>query len=262
MAPPPRTVHRPAPAAAVDSKQMLLTGLAALAVVAVVFAMMSKHGGSTVAQRASGCAGGDVSGSTADVRDQYIDAFRQFATDIGQNGSGKVCLIVAAGDPIAEGLPRWANVGPKKEDKDSPDLAPVEIKQNVDAATRDVAQELNHPTAGVRGSALVEAASVAARLLKPGDKFLWLTDGVQNSPAVGNFQTIDLSDAAIAKLLTHLGDQNLLPSMSGVEVDMPFLLYHPGGMSMNIARQQQVQRFWNAWASRVGATLNTNPMGA
>ena len=261
MAPPPRAVHPTAPPA-LDRKPLILALVAVAVVGAIALALVFRQHGDSPTPRASGCAQGDVSGSTVDVRDEYVDAFRQFATDIGQNGSGKVCLIVAAGDPIAEGLPRWASVGPNPEDRDSPDLAPVQVKRNVDAATNDVAQKLDHPDAGVSGSALIEAASVAAKLLKPGDKLLCLTDGVQNSPLTGDFSTIDLSDAGISRLLTRLRTQNLLPGMAGVEVRMPFLLYHPGGMNMDIERQHQIQRFWSAWAARVGATLVTDALAA
>lgn len=246
------------PRTAAKRRQAPPMPLLAVGLVAVVplVALLLLRGDSPRAA-GGGCAVGDVSGSTRDVRDTYTDAFRAFATRIGTTGNGKVCLIVAAGDPIAEGVPRFAEVGPDADHEDSPDLAPVDVKRKVDVATADVASALAHPEVGVGGSALVEAASVAAQVLKPGDKLLWLTDGVQNSPAVGDFTQIDLSDAAITRLLDDLASKDLLPSMAGIEVQMPFLLYHPGGMRMRVERQQQVKGFWDAWADRVGAKLVT-----
>ena len=229
--------------------------LAAGTVAVVALLLFFTRGGDSPLPAPGGCAVADVSGSTRDIRDTYAEAFRTFAGGIGTTGSGKVCLIVAAGDPIAEGLPQFADVGPDADHKDSPDLAPVDIKRKVDAATADVSAQLAHPKVGVSGSALLEGASVAAKGLKPGDKLLWLTDGVQNSPAVGDFTQIDLSDEAIARLLNDLQRKHLLPSLTGVEVQMPFLLYHPGGMRMRVERQQQIQKFWQAWATRVGAHL-------
>lgn len=202
-----------------------------------------------------GCALADVSRSTEDVRGEYVDEFKRFATDIGTHGAGRVCLVVAAGDPLAESNVIWADVGPTAEHRNSPDFAPGEIKQNVDAATEDVEKLLANPPVSKGGSALIEAGLVAGQVLKPGDVLLWLSDGVQNSRAVGNFHRLDLSDAGIQRLLEELEQQGLLADLEGVHVEIPLLLYHPGGMNMSAERQVQIRRFWEAWAERCGAIL-------
>ena len=154
----PRTSRTPPKRQQVPLPWLLTATALGVCAVAAIFATTVLGGGST-GPTSGGCAIGDVSGSTAGVRDTYVAAFRTFATDIGTDGSGKVCLIVAAGDPIAEGVPQFANVGPDQEHRGSPDLAPVDVTRKVEAATADVSRELAHPEVGVGGSALVEAAS-------------------------------------------------------------------------------------------------------
>jgi hypothetical protein len=255
----PRTSRHQAKRQQLPPRRLLIAAAAAGAAALAIFVATALGGSGSTTPLASGCAIGDVSGSTRGVRSTYVDAFRKFATDIGTNGSGKVCLIVAAGDPTAESLPQFANVGPDPQDRGNPDVAAADVNAKVYTATADVSHELAHPTVKVGGSALVEAAAVAAKLLKPGDKLLFETDGVENSAAGGNFYSMDLSDAAIQRLLDRLERENLLPSLAGVEVDMPFLLYHEGGMHGNVTREHQIQRFWVAWAARDGARLVTRP---
>src|SRR4051794_22202477 len=71
--------------------------------------------GTQAATRPNGynaCVIADVSGSTRRARTQYVNAFRTFATDAGEHGSGSLCLVLAAGDPQAEGTPMTTSVAP------------------------------------------------------------------------------------------------------------------------------------------------------
>jgi hypothetical protein len=196
-----------------------------------------------------------VSGSTRSARSEYAGAFSTFATDIGEDGTGNLCLIVAAGDPIAESEPMFAPVGPSEEHRDSPDFAPGEIRANVEAATQDFEALMIHPRLANDGSALVEAAVVAADVLQPGDRLSILSDGIQSSPTIGDFHEIDLSDAGIDALLDRLQQSGLLADLHGVVVEMPLLLFHPGGLHMRAERQADIRRFWERWAQRAGARL-------
>lgn len=202
-----------------------------------------------------GCTLADVSDSTVRARREYTAEFARFATALGEKGAGRVCLVVAAGDPLAESKPMWAPVGPSPEHRDSPDLAPGEIQASVAAASRDVGQMLAHPPAHRGGSALVEGAVVAGRVLQPGDVLQFLSDGMQNSAATGSFYRRDLSPSGIRQLLDTLQQQGLIAHLDGVQVVMPLVLYHPGGTGTSAPRQTQVTNFWRAWAARAGATL-------
>jgi hypothetical protein len=111
------------------------------------------------------------------------------------------------------------------------------------------------PAVGQPGSALVEAAVVAARELKPGDELLYLSDGLQNSPATGNFLTANISRAARESLLDRLEREKLIPNLEGIPVKIPYLLYHPnrGGLrrpGFSAQREVNVRSFWEEWAAR------------
>lgn len=209
-------------------------------------------GETDVADRPAGCVLADVSGSTKDARTEYSGEFASFARYIGEKGIGEVCLVMAAGDPIAEGAPMYAPVGPSAQHRDSPDFAPEEIQANVEAATTDVKGLLARPPVAAKGSAIVEAAVVAGDVLKEGDCLTILSDGVQHSGATGHFRTIDLSDVGITRLLDRLQQAGLLARLDGVRVDMPLLLFHPGGMHMQAERQVQIKIFWKRWLERTG----------
>ncbi|MBE2318340.1 hypothetical protein DVA67_020330 [Solirubrobacter sp. CPCC 204708] len=210
-------------------------------------------------QLASGCALADVSGSTRTARSEYAGAFASFARHIGERGSGRLCLIIAAGDPIAESAPLFAPVGPSEEHRDSPDYAPGEITENVNVARTDFESMMTDPPVSARGSALVEAAVVAADVLAPGDRLTILSDGIQTSETVGDFHDVDLSEAGITALLDRLEQAGLLADLQNVTVEMPLLLYHPGGLNMSAERQAAIRRFWQRWAERAGARLDLSP---
>jgi hypothetical protein len=247
----------------------LRTILATTAVLPCIGALLSGCGGTQTASASSqtaitstssGCTLADVSGSTADVRTAYTGAFARFATAIGTQGDGHICLIVAAGNPLSESEPMNAFVGPTAAHRNSPDYAPGEIQANVEAASKNVLALLEHPPVRAGGSALIEAAVVAGMVLKPGDWLQFLSDGIENSSTVGDFHSLDLSAAGIQRLLNRLATEGLLAHLAGVRVEMPLLLYHPGGLRMDAERQIQIADFWQAWAKRCGATLA--PVGA
>lgn len=229
-------------------------------VVPLVLALAAAAGGcgsdsSASARTPVGCVLADVSGSTREARREYLGDFARFARSVADGGADEICLVVAAGDPLAEGAPMFAPVGPSPEHRDSPDFAPGEIRANVDAATADVGALLDKPPVRDGGSALVEAAVVAADVLEPGDRLLMLTDGIQFSPAAGDFHDVDLSAAGITTLLDKLEQNDLLADLEGVEIEIPLLLFHPGGLDMDAEQQVGIREFWTAWASRTGGEL-------
>lgn len=209
----------------------------------------------------SGCVIADVAGSTKAAYPLYTNAFSSFATDIGTHGSGNVCVILTAGEPQAEGAPAWVNVGPTPEHRDSPDFAPAEIASAVHTASLQFADVLAHHYLRQNGADLVEAAVVAGRVLRPGDRLLYLSPGMQNSYATGDFQRETLDPSTINRLLDKLAQQGLLANLRGVEIEFPYILYHRGGWTLNNAQQAQVIAFWRAWAARTGASLSIGQNG-
>jgi hypothetical protein len=223
----------------------------------------SSTAGDPRAPRANGyaaCVVADVSGSTRKARRFYADAFRKFVKDAGTDGSGQVCLVVASGDPQSQGTPRVANVGPEPSHRDNPVYAPGEIARAVATATGQFAALMAHPGVSAHGSAIVESAAVVAPNLHRGDRLLMTTDGFQSSDLVGDFHDADLSDAGIAKLLDKIEQARLLPDLSGVTVQMPLLLFHPGGTSFSQVDQSEIRSFWIAWAHRTHAKLDLTPV--
>jgi hypothetical protein len=210
--------------------------------------------GSGPAQDSAGCVVADVSRSTEEARGRYLAEFSRFATEIGNEGSGRLCLILAAADPSSEGAPIFASVGPEPGDAGTPKAA-AEIEAKVKQATGQFAELLAHPPVKQRGSALVEAADVAAEVLEPGDRLLYLSDGLQWSRAVGHLQDEDLSAAAIARLLDKVEREGMMANLRGVQVSFPLLLFHPGGLKGGAVRAAQLRSFWEGWGRRTGADL-------
>jgi hypothetical protein len=242
-----------------------LTGVAAATLIvtiaiAAVLPMAASAANDPRAPRgdgAAGCVVADVSGSTRQARPLYVSAFSKFATDIGLHGSGALCLILAAGDPQAEGVPMTTSVAPTHR---NPIYAPREVAAAVSTASRQFSELLAHPPVKRAGSAIAESAAVAARGLHRGDHLLLATDGIQSSDLLGDFHRVDLSPDGIRALLTKLSRAGLMPNLEGVTVSMPLLLIHPGGTSMSTAREARVRRFWEVWANHAGATLDTSAM--
>jgi hypothetical protein len=223
----------------------------------------SSNSGDARAPRANGyaaCVVADVSGSTQKARGYYVDAFKKFAKDAGTGGSGQICLVVASGDPQGEGAPRVAYVGPDPSHRDNPVYAPGEIARAVETATGQFAALMAHPPVSAHGSAIVESAAVVAPNLHRGDRLLMTTDGFQSSDLIGDFHHADLSDAGISKLLNKVARARLLPDLSGVTVEMPLLLFHPGGTSFSQVKQSKIRSFWIAWARRTHAKLDLTPV--
>jgi hypothetical protein len=228
-----------------------LGGGALLAALAIAFIAL---GAGSSGGTASGCAILDVSESTEDARGVYTGEFAKFATEIGNDGSGEICVILAAADPLAEAVPITRSIAPLETNLDTP-RAPVEIEEGVNDLTTEVAEIFERPGIDTRGSGLIEAANVAAKRLEPGDRLLYLTDGLQWTRSVGHLVQMDLSPAGIDRLLERLRHQSLLPDLSGVTVEFPRLLYHPEGISVDAAQKRAVIAFWEAWADATGANL-------
>lgn len=204
---------------------------------------------------ADSCVLADVSGSTREASNRYVEEFTSFATEAGENGSGQLCVVTAAGDPIAEGAPRNYSVGPDS-DRTTPEAA-AEIRTKVTDAAREYRSLLARPGVDRIGSELVEAAVVASGSLEPGDHLLFLSDGLQNSDATGAIKDEDLTAAKIESLLNRLEEAGLLADLEGVEVEFPLLNFHPGGNSVDSKGLVGVEAFWRAWAERVGADFSS-----
>jgi hypothetical protein len=206
----------------------------------------------------SACVIADVSGSTGEARVAYAKSFSTLAKRIGTDGSGKVCVVLTAGDPQAEGVPVKVNVGPNAPTagkKGEVQNRALKILFAVREARRKFETVLSEPAVGQPGSALLEAAVVAARELKPGDELLYLSDGIQNSPTIGNFLTANLSRSARESLLDRLERAKLIPNLEGIPIGFPYLLYHPnrGGLERagaNQEREVDIRTFWEEWATR------------
>lgn len=233
-------------------RQMIIAGVLALVAAAAVAAVVFAAGGS--AGKASGCVIADVSESTSEARSRYAAAFSEFASEIGNEGTGELCLVVAAAKPLTEGTPISAYVGPDPEHVDKPQ-AKGDVEERVQTATSQLSQLLAEPSVDEKGSALVEAATVAADVLEPGDRLLFLSDGFQWSPAGGHLQEMDLDAVAIDALIRKLDGIGLVPDLEGVKIEYPFLLLHPGGLPNGEETALGIKSFWDAWVEETGAEL-------
>lgn len=235
-------------------RQRLAIGAGVLALVLVCglgavlfFALGADH-------KAAGCVIADVSESTEEARPRYVGAFRDFATEIGTEGSGKLCLVVAAAHPLTEGTPVPAYVGPDPGDAGKAG-ARGQVEEHTQVVTAQFSHLLSHPSVDEKGSALVEAATEAANVLEPGDRLLFLSDGLQWSRLVGHLQDMELDPVTIGALMEKLRRLGLLPDLKGVRVEFPFLLLHPGGLPGDESEVLGIQEFWKTWAHETGAEI-------
>lgn len=206
---------------------------------------------------ASACVIADVSGSTQEARGAYVSSFSALAERIGTSGSGNICVVLTAGDPQAEGPVANMYVGPRRPVADSEELTTAgRVELAVKKARKHLIAMLSEPPEGDPGSALLEAGAVAARELKPGDELLYLSDGIENDHTFGNFLFENLSPSATATLLDRLERAHLLPDLEGIPVRFPYLLYHPHGLRIGQEQEENIHRFWEAWAERAKTTLN------
>ncbi len=229
-----------------------------LAVCALGALLIGCGGGGQSGNGLSACAIADVSGSTGEARSAYTSDFNLLAKRVGTTGSGNVCVVLTAGDPQAEAPVADVYVGPKatRSRVAVPESTNAKIKTllAVAKARKQFEAVLSEPAVGNPGSALIEAAVVAAHRLHPGDELLYLSDGIQNSPTTGNFLKVDLSTEARERLLTRLKQEGLIPDLEGVRISFPFLLYHPHGLRIPQAQEVNIRSFWEEWAKQAKAT--------
>ena len=204
----------------------------------------------------TGCVIADVSGSALLARDAYKRAFHDLATEVA-NENGRICLVMASGNPLAESTVHIADLAP--QDPNNSLLRPREIKQNVTQVDNQFAYLLRHPGVAAPGSGLVEAAVLAKRGLEPEGKLIFLSDSVQVSHAL-DVHHADLSDAGIQRILDDLDRQGLLPDFTGVTVSFPLPFFHPPGSQERhapgasaIELRARIEAFWRAWSYRVNA---------
>jgi len=236
-------------------KQMMIGGIAGAAVIAVLaLAIAALSSSDSPKAVASGCTILDVSESTRKSRGAYIEEFATFATEIGSEGTGRICVVLAAADPLAEARPRTVSVAPLSVNVGTPE-APREIEEQVLDATREVSETLEDPEVEEKGSGLVEAANVAAPRLRPGDRLVFLSDGLQWSKGVGHLIKMDLSEEGIGRLINRLEREDLLPDLDGVRAEFPLLLYRPDGIEASPGQKRRIVAFWKAWAAATGAEV-------
>jgi hypothetical protein len=197
----------------------------------------------------STCAIADVSGSTHHARATYVNEFRRIAHEDGLHGSGALCLVVAAGDPTQRPVAN-ANVGPVHRGNSL--YSGKEVDDNVTLVANQFDALLRNPGTLRHGSALMEAAAVAATRLKPGDTLVFFSDAFQVSPLV-DVHTLDYSEPGIQATLDLLEGKRLLPHLQGVTVRFVNPLYRPEGTSLTAEQLTGVRALWEAWAHRSGA---------
>lgn len=199
------------------------------------------------------CAIADVSGTTRQARAFYPAEFVKVATAAAERGSGELCLVVAGGNP-AESRPMLANVGPANRGNSV--RAPAEIRENVALVTDQFTGLLTDPPVRDRHSGLVEAAVVAAPLLRSGDRLSFFTDAQQNTEVLA-LTSVEFSPAGIDAALDRLERKGLLPSLAGVKVTFVLPGFRPDERSPAAARKAaKAALFWKMWAERVGAELH------
>jgi len=239
-----------------------MTAAAAAAAAAAVLglALVALGSGGGDSPPPSGCVILDVSESTSEARGRYASEFAKFATAIADEGSGEICVVVAAADPVAESAPLFTSVAPAPSSVGTP-RAPEEIERNVATATATIEELLDDPPVRQRGSGLVEAASVASEHMRPGDRLLFLSDGLQWSDAGGHLMRMELTPATIARQMQKLREADLLPDLKGVDVDFPLLLFHPESYHGNVVSATKIREYWEDWAEQTGARLTIGTTG-
>jgi len=235
-------------------RQLTAIGAAAAMAAALGLAFVAFGSGGSAAPPPSGCVILDVSESTSEARSRYASEFAKFATAIADEGSGEICVVVAAADPVAESAPLFTSVAPAPGSVGTP-KAPGEIERNVATATATIEELLEDPPVRQRGSGLVEAASVASEHMHTGDRLLFLSDGLQWSDAGGHLMKMELTPATIAEQMQKLREADLLPDMKGIDVNFPLLLFHPQSYHGHVVSATKIRAYWEDWAAQTGADL-------
>ncbi len=223
--------------------------------VVVVVAVLAGCGAEPEKAR-RGCVVVDVSPlPLRELTSSYLPGFQRFVQRIATNGSGDVCFAFAA-QGLSGGGSAWAKFGctnPADELRCEP-----EIERNVAAAAAQLSAVAQSAGDLQGASQLVEAISLVAPALRPGDEILLLSDGIQNSGLVGDFtvRKTELDPAGIDRILGVLEERDLLPDLGGRTLRIPFALYSSGGpLNMGAARKRAIKAFWQAYAVRTGAEL-------
>lgn len=211
----------------------------------------------------------EASGTTNDdeVKKNYRTSFSS-AVDwfAAQQSDQPLCLILAVGNPTANPIATLQLQAPNPYDPD----AATKVAANVRTAKAQFAQVLNAAVDPV-GTPLVEALSAlgTSGQLQAGDTVVVYSDMRQDTRNLQAFTLWrkDPSDqaAALNRALDGLAADGLLPgtgggggTLEGVRIVAPFPVASrtiTGDASINARRVAAVQRFWPAWADRVGAKL-------
>lgn len=241
-----------------NAQAKLATILVAIAVTAVLAGCGSseKTEAGLAGDDSGTCVVADVSGSTKYVREDYVDVFRREATNVGEHGSGKLCLAFAA-NKSTETPVEWATVGAENPNST---WASSEVEDNVDTATKQFSDWLANPPVKANRSAILDALSSAAQELKPGDRLVGITDGLEDG-AFGAFSDPSLlaTDAKISALLDDIDKAGYLPNLSGISFSMPMLtILRNQRTRLDGKALAKVKTFWKAYAERAGTTLHAS----
>jgi hypothetical protein len=234
------------------------TALAVTAAAAVPFGCGGDDGGDAAAGGSApagtydGCVVADVSGSTKRARDGYLRAVEAFALDLGQDTDGRMCVILAAGDPLASQVLE-TNVGPDPADRGDEAFEPASIRKNVNQAVADIAALLDNPPDQGGGSALIAAMVAASRAVREGGNVLAITDGIEDSD-VADFHDVDLSPAGRRAFVKELRRRDLLAPLGGVTVTLPYLNFLARKSHLSPEQQVNIEAFWREYLEAAGAT--------
>ncbi|MFT4036396.1 MAG: hypothetical protein QM679_12555 [Patulibacter sp.] len=187
------------------------------------------------------------------MRKSYAPAVAQFAAEASDAGKQRLCVAVGGRRYLA---------GPDQ----CPDITGFGGGPIGAARTREWATNLEQQVdalGGKRnflagGSSIFEMVAEVGRQLGRGSRLLVLSDGYQNSPAIGSFTEgkLKFDDAGRAAILKRLKRAELTPDLTGVTVLVPFPFTHGDEPDHQTpARKAAIEQVWREWAQQTGATL-------
>jgi len=198
----------------------------------------------------------DVSESTTKARDDYIDHLAKETTDLARDEGTTIHVILAAGEPLAESCITSTTFSSEEEG----DWGELERVRQAASVTKQVNSLLKDPPIEDRNhTALIQALVLAGRQATKTEGPLEITiysDGVERSADLIMYRN-KLDDKDIRTTLDRLESEGLIPkkSLRGVSVNWVLPGYHEGGWngSVDVLR---IEKFWRAYAERVGAKLS------
>lgn len=221
-------------------------GCAAVLVIAGVF-LVAGCGGEDPPKRIAII---DVSGSTVDARDDYLNDFRKTTRELALE-KGTLHVIVIGGKPLTESKPLPVTFSTEENGR----LAEADLLSQAETVIGQVQYLLENPPVENRDTALIRAfvlaaGSEAGRTEGPLDIVVY-SDGIEYSEDLDMFND-PLDDAAITTKLDRLEADKLIPTLTGVPVRFVLPGLQHKGPEVDMI---QVESFWRAWGERSGATV-------